>query len=321
MKNNKGIAPLILILIVAGILILGGGGYYVVKKYKTPSIQPVGNQNQTSTQPVQDEMAGQKTYQDTTNGLEFQYPPTFSPSQRGEANGFVVALYSGAKALSDPNTLNSITIFALSANGATSFADYQAKHPINNRDTGRPIAFNTRTIGSNTFYYARTERFEGILSFDYYILHSDIMYRFVSVSRNVAWSDPNLDEENDPTHVTLKQILATLKFIPAATFTVNNTSTKSVAINDGGSIAIFWSSKNADKYPIFFTTTECLNPKMNKVDFLYGELSANGSDKFTIGGAQSSEKVIGCDFAFTYVAKNMATGEQASDTIHIKVNR
>jgi len=109
--------------------------------------------------------------------------------------------------------------------------------------------------------------------------------------------------------------------VPIATLTVNGTSTKSVTINDGGSITIFWSSRNADKYPIFLTTTECLDPKMNKADFLYGELSASGSDKFTIGGTQSSDKVIGCDFAFTYVVKNTATGEHASDTVHIKVNR
>lgn len=48
MKNNKGIAPIIIILIVAGILALGGGGYYAVKKYKAPAIQPVVTQNQPS---------------------------------------------------------------------------------------------------------------------------------------------------------------------------------------------------------------------------------------------------------------------------------
>ena len=75
MKNNRGIAPLIVVLIVAGVLVLGGGGYYAVKKYKTPAIQPVVGQNQTSTQPTQDETVNWKSYTNSQYGFEVKYPP------------------------------------------------------------------------------------------------------------------------------------------------------------------------------------------------------------------------------------------------------
>ncbi len=72
--NNKGIAPLIVILIAAGILALGSGGYYAVKKYKTPIAQPGIAKNQTSTQSAQDETAGWKTYINVQYGFKFSYP-------------------------------------------------------------------------------------------------------------------------------------------------------------------------------------------------------------------------------------------------------
>lgn len=154
-----------------------------------------------------------QTYRNEKYGFEFKYPAVFSTSDRGEANGFVVALYDGSKALSDPNTLNSIAVFATSTNGEASFGDYLIKYPITDPNNEKPIQFQTRTIGLNSFYYARTERFEGVLIFDYYILHSGNIYWFVSISRGVDWTNPNLDEENDPTHATLKQILSTFKFL------------------------------------------------------------------------------------------------------------
>ncbi len=70
MKNNKGIAPLIIVLIVAGILALVGGGYYAVKKYKAPVIQPAATQTQTSTQPVQDEAASTMTQKTDTQTVK-----------------------------------------------------------------------------------------------------------------------------------------------------------------------------------------------------------------------------------------------------------
>ncbi len=79
MKNNRGIAPLIVILIVAGILALSGGGYYAVKKYKTPIVQPGIAKNQTSTQSAQ-EIAGWKTYTNSQYGYQIDYPQTASVS-------------------------------------------------------------------------------------------------------------------------------------------------------------------------------------------------------------------------------------------------
>jgi hypothetical protein len=64
----------------------------------------------------------------------------------------------------------------------------------------------------NTFHFAQTDRFEGVLSYDYYILHGNNLYRFVSTSFGVDWTNPDLNVEEISGHVDLKQILATFKF-------------------------------------------------------------------------------------------------------------
>ncbi len=37
MKNQKGIAPIVIILIIVGVLAVGGGGYYLWQRLKTPT--------------------------------------------------------------------------------------------------------------------------------------------------------------------------------------------------------------------------------------------------------------------------------------------
>lgn len=159
-----------------------------------------------------------------------------------------------------------------------------------------------------------------LISFIVIIIFGLISYYFLYQPSQKSANEAVSGNNTEPPKTNTENSLATTS-IPISTLTINGTSTKSVTINDGDSVTIFWSSKNADEYPIFLTTTGCVDSKMNRKDFLYGKLSAGGSDKFTIGGAQSADKVIGCDFAFTYIAKNTATGEQASDTVRIKVSR
>ena len=106
--NDKGIAPLIVVLIVAGILALGSGGYYAVKKYKAPVTQMVVTQNPTSTQPMQDEVASMtqktdtqtaKNYSITQCGVELAVKTdqtvTIKNIKTERGNGDIMQLYVG----------------------------------------------------------------------------------------------------------------------------------------------------------------------------------------------------------------------------------
>jgi hypothetical protein len=91
MKNNKGFAPILIILIIAGVL--AGGIYYFLKnKTSQPvactqeakicpdgsTVGRVGPNCQFAECPsVTDEAAGWKTYLDSKNEFEFKYPENF----------------------------------------------------------------------------------------------------------------------------------------------------------------------------------------------------------------------------------------------------
>lgn len=123
MKNNKGIAPLIVILIIAGILALGGGGYYIAQKYKAPVVQQEIAQNQTSTQPAQDETAGWKTYTNDKYGFEVKYPAEYETYQAGNVIHF-------PKSNSETNWGITISINALGINELCDSAQYAANQKM-----------------------------------------------------------------------------------------------------------------------------------------------------------------------------------------------
>ena len=224
MRNQKDSAVLGLLVAFLLAVLIGGGIYIVRQKFAVSRVTPEPTNKNTS------EINHSKTtegtppkallplpsaslYRDTTRGFEFEYPKGFSPSGKGGVgNGFVISLYSDSTGPADGGKQSSINIFAVSAKDATSFSDYHFKYPITNADNGVPYKFTPRVLGSNTFYYTRTERFEGTLAFTYYIVHAGTLYSFKSVSEGVAWSDPKLDEENDPVNVALREMLATFKF-------------------------------------------------------------------------------------------------------------
>lgn len=196
MKNQKGITPVIIALIVAVIL---GGGYLVIKA-----------QNSKKTV-VTDETVNWKTYTNTEYGFEFKYPPSVFPNDRGDAKDLVTSFTNGPD-LDDGKPLSFVSVYVNSAENIKSFPEYLAKYPVKYGNGDKPLQFKTRTLGQNTFYYARTELFEGLLSFRYYILHGNKVYKFVSIAHGVDELNPNFNGENDSTHVALKQILSTFKF-------------------------------------------------------------------------------------------------------------
>lgn len=88
MKNQKGIAPIAVVLIIIGVLALGGGGYYAVKKFQKPAIQACTQEAKqcpdgsyvSRTGPncefsaCPDITKDWKTYRNEEYGFKFKYP-------------------------------------------------------------------------------------------------------------------------------------------------------------------------------------------------------------------------------------------------------
>lgn len=84
MKNNKGFAPILIVLIVVAVLAIGGGAYYLktkneaaVTKQEQNQAVPLPSQSASSSQ----ELVGWKTYHNDQYGFEFQYPRGFQVKQ------------------------------------------------------------------------------------------------------------------------------------------------------------------------------------------------------------------------------------------------
>ena len=71
MKNNRGFAPIVLLIII-GVLAVAGGAYYVGKQSGQAPI--AANPDGLSTTPTSTPIAGWKIYVDDTYGFSFQYP-------------------------------------------------------------------------------------------------------------------------------------------------------------------------------------------------------------------------------------------------------
>ncbi|MBI5469930.1 peptidoglycan-binding protein [Candidatus Kaiserbacteria bacterium] len=148
------------------------------------------------------------SYSDPTTGLSFKYPPTYKIYTAKDQSVALTRLYSDGHG----DTISTAVSPTL---GAATFADYLAKNPMHDANSGREIPFNSlkaRVFGSQTYYYRFVELFEGVLVVEYYILHGDKIYTFNLNAQGIAWSDPKFDAENDPGHRALKQLLATVTF-------------------------------------------------------------------------------------------------------------
>ncbi|MCL5091117.1 MAG: hypothetical protein M1514_03850 [Patescibacteria group bacterium] len=73
--------------------------------------------------------------------------------------------------------------------------------------------FKELKLSDNTFYYLETGRFEGILSFNYYVIRGEEIIGFNLVSSPVDWTNPKFISENDLLNQELITILKSFKFI------------------------------------------------------------------------------------------------------------
>lgn len=192
-------------LFVAGIILLAISFIlrFAAKYYGQSAAAPV-SQNATSSSPAL--IYGWQTYEDASLGISFEYPKSFE-QQDGNPNVFLAKDKSGdeigeRKIESADNALKSVEAALLDdvvygASGA---------HP---KSIGE---FQKVTIAGRQFYKIRTERFEGVLSYNYYLPLGNQIAVFSFRAQGVDWTNPNLDEETVPAHFVLKQVLATLKF-------------------------------------------------------------------------------------------------------------
>ena len=82
MKNNRGFAPIALLIII-GVLAIAGGAYYVGKQSGQAPIAE--NPDGLSTTPTSTPIAGWKIYVDDTHGFSFEYPEKLTLSASGGA--------------------------------------------------------------------------------------------------------------------------------------------------------------------------------------------------------------------------------------------
>lgn len=168
----------------------------------------------TASTPPQNTTSEQRTtYTNVEKGLTFTYPAWLYPSQKGEMYGFILSLSLQSPALNGPASVDSMKFFVNDAAGARDFLEYQTKKPFVDGDSEQVIKFTPRNFNGITWYFARTERFEGVLIFDYYTVHDNKLYRAQSISRGLDFSNPNFTEENDVVHVMLKDLLSTFNFV------------------------------------------------------------------------------------------------------------
>ena len=212
------------------VLVVGGFVAYqqYAKEYDYDGVHykngvPQGSSDQAKKNTANAEMKDWKTYRNAALGIEFQYPARFSevpasvswwhyergtPTLAAWKNGrssstlpdefIVMTRYETPSRKTFESVLLERTVFGASGLSPTSLSQFTKKQ-----------------IGGREFYSTQIERFEGVLSFAYYLPTPSYVYRFNSIAQGVDWTNPKLDVENDPTHAALRELLATLTIIPS----------------------------------------------------------------------------------------------------------
>lgn len=195
------------------------------KEYGSADFEPVAYQYSPTGSPHQPQPAdwiktsqslvanAQSTFDEPQSGLSFTYPSTLNLSSS------TPALWTGCQSFSDSpvsSCVSFVKVINLNAAGKLTASDYEpallsdvtfdpsGMHP---KSIGE---FKKVIIGTHEFYAIRTGRFEGVLSYNYYLIEGSKIYVFSFISRSVDWTNPDLDEQSDPGHTLLRQILSTV---------------------------------------------------------------------------------------------------------------
>ncbi len=201
---NKNMKKTIIILAILAIL---AGGAYLLDRYTS-----IFDFTRVENPPIinGDFPSGWMVYENETAGLEISYPPSCSEAETLSRN--IVTFSCKGK---DPTLQDTIGIRKIDVPAGKDFKDVIIENTIFDGSGLNPESwseFKETKIGDYTFYKIRTGRFEANLSYSYYLVRGNMIYDFAFLSHGVVdWTDPNLDEEADSTHVILKQMLQTLK--------------------------------------------------------------------------------------------------------------
>ncbi|MBU6390010.1 hypothetical protein KGQ31_00490 [Patescibacteria group bacterium] len=144
-------------------------------------------------------------YEDLSLGLSFYYPLDFT-KMNGDSAALLIEDKNGNKIGErslDLGADSTTTVEAAIINDTV--FDASGLHPESFSE------YKKVKIGNCEFYEIRTGRFEGQLSYGYYLPLGNKIAVFSFTARGVDWTNPDLDEENNPTHAILRQILTTIQ--------------------------------------------------------------------------------------------------------------
>lgn len=206
-----------------------------------------------------------KTYTNTQFGFSVQYPYDFFVTQGGP-NSIVATFSQGNGAWASPQN---VRIEVVPASNSADVLQYLSKYPVLNPNSGQPFQFTKRSIAGRDFYFTQTERFEGVLSYAYYTLQNGKIFIFTSISRGVDWTNQNLDVENDPAHLVLKNMLETLEFSSSLNVNINpSLATSTISIKDWKLYQNIESGYLL-KYPADFPLQENIQGKPGEIVFTF----------------------------------------------------
>ncbi len=206
--NNKGFAAIILTILLA--IVLGVWWYTSSRNIAEPVVVVTNT-------PAADPRADWRLFINREYGFQVKYPPGYvaiaglTNTMRKE-----IVKFEYTDPLKAPTPPDSITIRLVPWTKDTDFRkvliddvvfDGSGEHPEDFSE------FTERTIGNYTYYSILTGRFEGVLSFAYYVVSEKYgIYAFDAVAHGVDWTNPNLNEEEDSVHKALKSMLETFLF-------------------------------------------------------------------------------------------------------------
>jgi hypothetical protein len=204
-----------LITIAAIILLLWAGYMLVLRGPISPSNNP-GPVNATSTETVASSTSSEQvsTYSTVPPKLSFTYPSSLKTTS---VPGTVLTACTAAAQNGISSCISYVKEIQLRVSGPITEATYE---PVLVSDvTFDPSGmqpkglsdFKKVAIGGYQFYAIRVGRYEGVLTYNYYLPVDNRVYVFSFTSRGVDWTNPELNEAADPGHLLLRQMLSTIE--------------------------------------------------------------------------------------------------------------